>query len=219
MPARNMPRCDNKESGIIKYSYMQCNQQHQLISHAHLDLVVVGLWSAHAGVVCEIWLDEMRKLRVDVERIRNLWYVRDFLFFLLALPETLLLWLAGGCPRVDGGCWPVGPGLCGRRAVVARKDRLTSVAKYTQWAKVELRETVRVVLWVCRGHLRGTAVDGGCAHAHGRRAADVAARGAAARVVRVNGEGFVLGIILRFGIDFRKGHGATGADTTGSDVA
>jgi hypothetical protein len=38
-------------------------------------------------------------------------------------------------------------------------------------------------------------------------------------VVRVDGEGFVLGIVLRLGIDFRKGHGATGADTTGSDVA
>lgn len=96
------------------------------------------------------------------------------------------------------------------------EERLAGCSERAERREVELREAVRRV--VRRGELGRSAVDRGSAHVCGRRAAaDVAARTAGA--VGVDSESFVLGVILRFSVDFGEGHGAAGADAAGGDVA
>ena len=71
-----------------------------------LNLVKVGLWPPDTRVVCKVRLDQVRKLRVDVQRPRNLsrhtWDLR-LLLPCHALPELFLCGLATVCcARVDG---------------------------------------------------------------------------------------------------------------------
>lgn len=98
---------------------------------------------------------------------------------------------------------------------------MARVAECAERAEVELREAVGVV--GCRvggrGELWRAAVDGRSTHAHLGAGVDVAAGRGAAGVVGRDGEGFVLGVVLRFSIDLGEGHGAAGADTTGGNVA
>ena len=87
---------------------------------------------------------------------------------------------------------------------------MAGVAEGAEGAEVELREAVWVFLGG-GGDLRGAAVDGWGACAHGGWAViEVAARGGAACVVRGYGEGFVLGVVLglRLGV-LVEGHGAS----------
>lgn len=71
------------------------------------------------------------------------------------------------------------------------------------------------------GELGRAAIDGWGTHAHGRGAVvDVGAGGAAAGVVRGDGEGFVFGIVVRADFSvFFEGHGAARADHAGGDSA
>lgn len=172
----------------------------------------------------EIRLHQMRKLRVHIQRVRDLRHTRRlfFLFFALALPKLLLLGLAGRGAAVDGGAGAVGEerGFGGGGAVVGGQERLTCRAEGAHGAEIELAEAIGVIFFGGGGDLRGAAVDGGSAHAHGRGVVDVGAGGAAAGVVSADGEGFVLGVVLRAGLHVLvQSHGAARADKTGGDVA
>lgn len=117
----------------------------------------------------------MRKLRIDVEWVRDLGHARNLLFllFALALPELLLLGLAGRGAAVDGGAWAVGEerGLGGGLAVVRGEEGLAGGAEGAQGVEVEFAEAVGVGFLGGRGDLGGAAVDGRRAHVHGRCAA------------------------------------------------
>lgn len=80
-----------------------------------------------------------------------------------------------------------------------------------------MREAVGGVGLVGRGDLWRAAVDRRSPNAHWRSPTDVAA--CATSVMCVDGEGLVLGVVLRFSVNLRERHGTTSADSPSSDVA
>ena len=189
----------------------------------HLELIVVSLGPPYARMVSEVGLNEVRKLRVDVERVGDFGHAGRLLVLLcaLSLPEPLLVRLARRCAAVDGraGAAVAGRvGLCGRGAVVGGKEGEPGAAELVAdgAGEVELAQLVARMV-----HLRGAAVDTWCALAHRWRVAyDICARRTAASVVSGYGQGFVLGIVVGRRLNIlAEGHGSSRAHPAGGNVA
>lgn len=103
-------------------------------------------------MVREIRLNQVRKLGVNIQWVRDLRHASRLLVLLLALalPELLLLRLARGGAAVEGGAGAVGEegGFGGRGAVVGGEDGLACIAQHAHGAEVELAEAVGVALFV-----------------------------------------------------------------------
>lgn len=97
----------------------------------------------------KVWLNEVGKLWVDIERVANLGHAGSLvlLLFALALPEALAGGLPRGGARVDGGGWAVGEDVelaGGRLGVVGGEEGLAGCAKGAEGVEVELGEVVGV---------------------------------------------------------------------------